>query len=698
MNFKKLIFVSLFLLIIFSISAASAASDDNMTESFDSEIAEIDDNAKLEMSDEGSEIVKETQNKTYLDYEIDIDDEIMRNYQGRYIHLKNFPEDYPGGIMNILIDDKNYDQLGIIDNDIEMDFSDLTAGLHNITITISPYDKYLETTKTAYFNVSGVKSIIPTKIIAGSNEGIRIYAPFENSGTVLVKVDGEEFKKVDLSKVKADYVTNYTIPLGSLSYPAVHLVEVISTLGDYQTVKRANVSVKGYELYVSIIGTGTYVSVLNNTLIQYNGARNRVDVIMPPGGTSKPKILIDGVAFNRMKFLEDSYSVDISSLSIGRHTLNVSYEDSKYHYNEHIETFEVISSINVYGKTTYASGDNITLTLPENATGNLKVYLSDEYINHENETLLYKSVKLENGKASIPISYLKPGIYYIHAIYDGDDYYVPAVSKGLTVEFGCIYPKKVTYGEDKNITILSSPDDNTTLKYYLNGKAHILQLVNGTGTIPLKGAPISEMLDILIYYNETQEGVENVEIKMITLRISPATKLTGGKDISMYYADGSKYSVKVYGIYGKVVGAGQKVTFKVGTTKYTVKTNKNGIATLVIPKLPGKYTISATYRGVTVKNKLTVKKVLTLTTVKVKKSAKSLVLKATLKKGSKAIKNTKVAFKFNGKTYSAKTNSKGIAKYTIKKSVLKKLKAGKKVTYQVTYKKCTVKKTATVKK
>ena len=89
---------------------------------------------------------------------------------------------------------------------------------------------------------------------------------------------------------------------------------------------------------------------------------------------------------------------------------------------------------------------------------------------------------------------------------------------------------------------------------------------------------------------------------------------------------------------------------------------------------------------------------LTLKTVKVKKSAKKLVLTATLKKGSAAVKSKKITFKFNGKTYKAKTNKKGIAKVTIKKSVLKKLKVGKKVKYQASYSKLKVKKTAKVKK
>ena len=81
----------------------------------------------------------------------------------------------------------------------------------------------------------------------------------------------------------------------------------------------------------------------------------------------------------------------------------------------------------------------------------------------------------------------------------------------------------------------------------------------------------------------------------------------------------------------------------------------------------------------------------------VKKSAKKLVLTATLKKGKKALKNKKVTFKFNGKKYVRKTNKKGVAKLVIKRKVLKKLKVGKKIKYQVSYGKKTRERTVKVK-
>ncbi len=102
--------------------------------------------------------------------------------------------------------------------------------------------------------------------------------------------------------------------------------------------------------------------------------------------------------------------------------------------------------------------------------------------------------------------------------------------------------------------------------------------------------------------------------------------------------------------------------------------------------------------GGTVKNCIYKNTKITLKTVTVKKSAKKLTLQATLKKGSSALKSKQVTFKFNGKTYKAKTNSKGIAKFTIKQSILKKLKVGKTITYLAKYSSFSAKKTAKVKK
>ena len=159
------------------------------------------------------------------------------------------------------------------------------------------------------------------------------------------------------------------------------------------------------------------------------------------------------------------------------------------------------------------------------------------------------------------------------------------------------------------------------------------------------------------------------------------------------------YSIKVYK-NTKVSAKYTKIILKLnGKSFKTVYTKDNGIAKFKIDQKPGRYKLSITSLGKTVTKTLTVKHIVILKAVKVKKSAKKITLEAALAKvNGKYLKNKQITFKFNGKTFPAKTNSKGVAKVTVPQSVLSKLKVGKKITYQATYLKDIVKKTVKVRK
>jgi len=186
----------------------------------------------------------------------------------------------------------------------------------------------------------------------------------------------------------------------------------------------------------------------------------------------------------------------------------------------------------------------------------------------------------------------------------------------------------------------------------------------------------------------------------ITKTIKIVTRITGNKNMNTYYGKNYKYKLRIIGDNGAPVGANVAVKVTINSKVKTLKTDKNGHITVKFTKgyRPKTYKVTAEYKGIKVSNKIKVKKVLTLKKVKVKKSAKRLKLTATLKEGKKVLKHKKVTFKFKGKKYKAKTNKKGVAKVIIKKKVLKKLKVGKKVKYQVTYLKHTVKRTVKVKR
>lgn len=295
------------------------------------------------------------------------------------------------------------------------------------------------------------------------------------------------------------------------------------------------------------------------------------------------------------------------------------------------------------------------------------------------------TIEIINGTGSISLGVLPTGQYLVSLTYRNSTFSVLVVI---------------------NTTIYSNNEKSMTIAYKTSGSFSV-QFLDSNGT-PLENTSVSVKYDgkTLAGAKTDANGILKVDItnkntigkhyidyvhpngETLRITINVVSRFSGNANVNMYYYDGHTYKVRIRDDDGTFVGKNQVVTIKIGKQTFKVRTNANGYATLKIPSkiTPGKYTISATYKGQTVKNKITVKQVLKTTkTVKVKKTAKKLVLKATLKKGKTALKNKVVKFKVNGKTYKAKTNKYGIAKVTIKKAAIKKLKAGKKYTVKVSY-------------
>jgi predicted outer membrane repeat protein len=368
-------------------------------------------------------------------------------------------------------------------------------------------------------------------------------------------------------------------------------------------------------------------------------------------------------------------------------------EDGSYDFFKNavvpIKVYTYHTYLQVPNIVSYKGNGNVVLNITGSAVG-------DVIVNFKGTTSV---LTLEDGKASIDLGNLPVGDYVVSIYYNNSVFISHVKVFETTIDYGDSNTATFAYNTDFTFTVKlvdcqGQPIKNTEIPLKFDGET-------------VKGLKTDEngYLDVRIFpgntigkhYLDYTNPISNEKLR-VTLNI--VSRFAGNANVNMYYFDGHSYKVRIRSNDGNFAGSGQVITVKIGKKSFKVKTDKKGYATLKIPKTikPGKYTISATYKGQTVKNKLTVKQVLKLTKVKVKKSAKKLVLKATLKNGKKALKSKKVTFKFNGKKYKAKTNKKGIAKVTVKKSVLKKLKVGKKVKYQVTYLKDTVKRTAKVKR
>ena len=350
----------------------------------------------------------------------------------------------------------------------------------------------------------------------------------------------------------------------------------------------------------------------------------------------------------------------------------------------------------------YGNNLNFNVYVPENATNTITVTFNGKTY----------TANPDNGRAQFIVPMTLFGNNTIYATYAGDSKYpAKTINKTITVLANIVYPEYISVGENKFISIkLPTGVTGTVYIYDVDQDSDNKTLV---ATVPVSGsADIYSLKSLakkdryLYYVNYTIDGVEDgeyvsFEVKENTPGFSATvpSSITTGETVNV--------------IFNSPVDTNDFVNIYIDDTSVRSIRVSNRMASEVISGLGvGTHKIKVLYNDyvnfysntftVEVKDKpappVSPTVTLSLSTAKVKKSAKKLVLKAKLLIDNKAVSGKVIKFKFNGKTYKAKTDKKGIAKAAIKHSVLKKLKVGKKVKYSASYGSKSVQKTAKVKK
>uniref|UniRef100_UPI0025FAFAA6 Ig-like domain-containing protein n=1 Tax=Methanobrevibacter sp. UBA212 TaxID=1915476 RepID=UPI0025FAFAA6 len=582
-----------------------------------------------------------------------------------------------------------------------------TNGKYNITVGNQTKDETLN---------SGTNTITFTGIKAGNYTITVKYGETENYTSAINN-------KVKVSVLKA--TPTITVNTENVIYPGDLIVNISSDVTGKYTVKIGNqqkeidlianilgnitftgLSAKEYIINVTYTETENYTSATNDT-VKANIQKATPTITVNTENVTYPSDVIITIKIdtsgkynitvgNQTKeetLNAGTNTITFTGVKVGNYTITVKYGETENYTSAINDTVKVsvlkneafepeITAINTANETV------ITFSFPEDATGKVTVIVGGKQYN----------APVENGKATITTP-LIPLDSTVDFEYTGDENY-PAKSKKTSIA---------------NVTAIIKATDMT--RGYNSGVDYQVTVVDGNGNPMAKKQVIFTINGNKYNATTNDEGIAVLNIKLaigthtvttvnplnnynVTKTVKITTRITGNKNVDTYYAKNYAYNLRIIGDDGKPVGSNVAVKVTVNGKVQTLKTDKNGYITLKFTKnyIPKTYTVTAEYKGIKVTNKVKVNQIITLKKVKIKKSAKKLVLKATLKEGKKALKNKKVTFKFKGKKYKAKTNKKGIAKVTIKKSVLKKLKAGKKVTYQVTYLKDTVKKTVKVKK
>ena len=550
----------------------------------------------------------------------------------------------------------------------QVDSLNLPLGYHNIRVYYKGNKAPIDVSKK--INLDYTIPIYISEYIYGRENYVEFNLPDDSKGSVNVTIDGKpaKYRTTD---------DGYYYEVNVTEYFGDHVITV-----EYSGDEKYNHPLKVNETF-SVAANIDY-----DSYVAYKSQNNDVSVVLPDDAKGNLVVEVDGEVYAKKAFENGKAAISFDTLNRGYYNVRVYYDGNDYYVEN--RTFDLSVNFNILVSSQeilFNESVDVYLNLPSFINGTLTVSCNGKE----------SSAMMVDGYAKVTLLGLNLGEneYSANFVEDGEEPIEVSTEGTIWVKpIVIVSDNFVVFGKNIVSVLVPSGFKGKVSCYGDNDYERTAKITSQKTDVsmPLVTSGLY-LIDVSVYDEDNccvfQEGYQANVSKATTPKLF-ATSAT------VY--NGFNYNAKVLGTDGNPL-KGAKVTFQVGKNKAVAKkTNAKGIASLPMNYKPAKYTVVVKYAKQTLKVKVTVKKVLALKSVAVKKSAKKLVLTATLKKGKSPIKGKIVAFKFSGKTCNVKTNANGIAKVTIKSSVLKKLKVGKKITYQATYLKDTVKKTAKIQK
>lgn len=298
----------------------------------------------------------------------------------------------------------------------------------------------------------------------------------------------------------------------------------------------------------------------------------------------------------------------------------------------------------------------------------LNVYLLDKYnkplagekvtinINGQN----YNRAVKEEGYTSLAIN-LNPGEYDVNVVYNGKFGNVQTTAKVIV--------KTTLFGQDIE-------------KYYKNDTQFFASFLDGNGN-PLRNSKVEFNINGVFYTRTTDENGRaklNINLqpnKYIITSINSATGekhsnsitvknvLFENKNIVKYYKNDTQYTIKVLDGKGNPLSGGT-VVFNINGVFYTRTTNATGYAKLNINLAPGKYIITADYKGLKASNNIVVKPILEAKDLSMEYLDESKFKVKLLDGQGNPYAEQNITFNINGVFYNRTTDSDGIANLNIR--------------------------------
>ena len=365
-------------------------------------IALAEGEATITVSFEGNKKYLEAENKTISvtvklkDAKVTVDDLTLDVYDNDTISPVTSPEglevEYISGNISIVEVDAN----GVV--------TAYNAGNTTITVTTKADGIHAVNSTTVNVTVNKINSSLSVEdIVLDYGETTNVNVTCEGAIGITAKLNGEEI-----------IFSGYSVPIPVLN------------AGNYNLT----VTVIPDENHKSATKTVTMTVLKQNTTADISipqkmtfGENSTVNVKLPDGASGNVTLKVDGAIVETVELQDGSASLNISELSAGNHTVEVSYSGDD-NYNSVAKT----TTITVDKKPTNITADGFTTTY--NINKNLVVTLTD----CEGNPLIEVNVTVElskaknyttdkNGQVKVEIGKLTPNTYVATITFKGNENY-----------------------------------------------------------------------------------------------------------------------------------------------------------------------------------------------------------------------------------------------------------------------------------
>lgn len=348
-------------------------------------------------------------------------------------------------------------------------------------------------------------------------------------------------------------------------------------------------------------------------------------------------------------------------------------------------TFTILATVSESGNYKQASGE-AKLTVTDSAKTYTKINAKDIEMYFKDGTRLEATITDLEGN---PLSGLDV-VFNINNV----DYTRTSDEKGqVSIGLGLVAGKYVASFNFKGNSkyLASSAAVNVTIKNTLFANDIVKMFKNATrfyAGVKKDNKPVSNMALTLningVLYHRTTDlvGTSSIAINLdpgtyvvtvmrddngeaISNTIVVKSLFTENNDITMYYRNGTGYTVKVIKQDGTVAGAGEEVTFNINGVFYTRTTNASGVARLNLNLGAGDYVITALYKDCFASNKIKILPTLITSDLTKKYGTKTPFTAKVLDGHGKPLADASVIFNINGIFYTRVSDSTGIASLNI---------------------------------